>query len=296
MAATVDPLAARIIRIDSLDDPRVADYRHVREADLVGRRGVFIAEGEVVLGVLAAQRDYAVRSVLIGANRLDKLRPVLQATVGSAPIYVTDGALMDELVGFKIHRGVLAVGERTDPPDPERLLASLGSAATVVVALEALTNHDNVGGIFRNARAFGVGAVVLDRRCCDPLYRKAIRVSSGAVLRVPFGRFESTEQMIAGLRRAGFAVWALSPRRDAEELSVLLDDQPDAGRVALLLGTEGPGLSAAALRGADRVVRLDIEPAVDSLNVATTSGIALYELRKALGRSHPRELHRVEAE
>lgn len=175
---------------------------------------------------------------------------------------------------------MLAVGVRAVQTEPGPLLAGLPEPS-LVVALEGLTNHDNVGGIFRNANAFGAGAVVLDRRCCDPLYRKAIRVSAGCVLRVPYGRCETSSAMIQGLQRAGYTVLALSPRADAAELSDFGPRYPVPARAALLLGTEGPGLSAEALASADQVVRIDIEQAVDSLNVATTSGIALYAIRMA---------------
>ncbi|MBW2527832.1 MAG: RNA methyltransferase [Deltaproteobacteria bacterium] len=284
MSPPADPLSERLCSITSLDDPRVAHYRHVREADLVGRRGVFIAEGEVVLAALAEQRRYAAKSVLIGENRVDKLRPVLAKMAPSVPIYVTTGALMDQLAGFKIHRGVLAVGERIGPVDPDSLLDGLPAGPSTVVALEALTNHDNVGGIFRNANAFGAAAVLLDRRCCDPLYRKAIRVSAGCALRVPFARFDSTEALVGGLQQRGYAVLALSPSRDGIELSEFGHHRPAPERLALLLGTEGPGLSKTDLGLADQVVRVDIEAGVDSLNVATTAGIALHWFRMAL---HP---------
>jgi tRNA G18 (ribose-2'-O)-methylase SpoU len=286
MISEEEPLGARLSAIDSLDDPRVADYRHVREADLVGRRGAFIAEGEVVVAVLARQRRFAIRSVLLGHNRLDKLRPLLLEMDEGVPIYVTDGGLMDQLVGFKIHRGVLAIGERASLTGPVDLLAELRNDRSLVVALEALTNHDNVGGIFRNANAFGADAVLLDGRCCDPLYRKAIRVSAGCALRVPFARFDSTQALVAGLQQVGYTVLALSPRPNAVPLSAFGRQRPVPPRTALLLGTEGPGLSASALDLADQVVRIDIEAGVDSLNVATTSGIALHWLRAARQGSH----------
>jgi len=147
------------------------------------------------------------------------------------------------------------------------------------VALEGLTNHDNVGGIFRSAAAFGADAVLLDERCCDPLYRKAIRVSIGAALCLPFARAGTTDSMIGVLRAAGFFTLALSPRRDAIDIVELRAPGRMPERVALLLGTEGPGLSPGAMDVADRVARIAIHPEVDAVNVSTAGAIAMHEYR-----------------
>lgn len=261
-----------IIEIDRADDPRIEDYRTVREADLLGRRGVFLAEGEVVLRVLLSRGRFRVRSLLLAAPRAAALAPLLASLPGEVPVYVAAQGLMDGIVGFPIHRGVLAAGERGEPLPADALLAGLGPGPRRVVVLEGVVNHDNVGGIFRNCAAFGVDGVLLDEGSCDPLYRKAIRVSVGAAMFVPFARCGGAGEALALLRRHGFSVLALTPAADATALGAP-GTLPE--RVALLLGAEGPGLSGEALGGADRRVRIPMAPGFDSLNVATTSGIVL---------------------
>lgn len=268
----------RLISISSPDDPRIAVYRNVRERDLVGRQGRFLAEGEVVVRVLLTRSHFQAESLLLEERRVAGLEDVL-ASHPELPVYVAPQAVMNEIAGFPMHRGILAAGLRGPIATPEELLARMEGPA-VVVALEGLANHDNVGGIFRNAAAFGAKAVLLDETSCDPLYRKAIRVSVGAALRVPFAQASSSPSMLDALKTAGFQTIALTPRRDAVELSSF---RPPP-RSALLLGTEGPGLSEETLERADLRVRIDIEPDFDSLNVAATSAVALYALRNALLR------------
>jgi len=271
--------STRVIEVTDPADARVADYHDVREADLVGRRGIFIAEGEMVLRTLAERGRFRIRSVLLARSRVDKLGPWLDRLEPTVPIYVADGAVMSTIAGFDIHRGVLAVGDRAEQPEPRQLLDGLGPGPRLCVALAGLTNHDNVGGIFRSAAAFGVDAVLLDDRCCDPLYRKAIRVSIGAALFLPFARAPSSAQLIHLLRDAGFTVLALSPRRDSVDIVSLRAPGQLPERVAWLLGTEGPGLSEPDLAAADAVVRIAIHDEVDAINVATATGIALHEFR-----------------
>jgi tRNA G18 (ribose-2'-O)-methylase SpoU len=270
---------SRVILITDADDPRVADYRHVREGDLVGRRGAFVAEGEMVLRTLIERGRFRLRSVLLGRSRLVKLTPWLVRLGPEVPVYMADPTVLMAVAGFDIHRGVLALGDRGAEPSPAELLGALGPGPRVVVALQALTNHDNVGGLFRSAAAFGADAVLLDERCCDPLYRKAIRVSIGAAVCLPFARAASTESMIAALRSAGFVTLALSPRRDAVDIVELRAPGRMPARAALLLGTEGPGLSAGAMQAAEHVVRIAIHPEVDAVNVSTAGATALHEYR-----------------
>jgi len=259
-----------VIRIDDAGDPRLEPYRAVRERDLVGREGLFVAEGRVVLEKAVAAMPDAIASVLVAEPRLDGLADVLRGLPAGTPVYAAGQAAMDEVVGFPIHRGILAVGRR-----PERrvgdLLATLPPKA-LVVALVGIANHDNVGGIFRNAAAFGADAVLLDETCCDPLYRKAIRVSVGAALTVPFARAGAAAGLLATLGAAGFETVALSPRGPIE-----LGDLEAGPRVAALFGAEGPGLPAAVL-ARTRAVRIAMAGGFDSLNVATTSGIVLHHL------------------
>jgi tRNA G18 (ribose-2'-O)-methylase SpoU len=252
------------------DDPRLEPYRSVRERDLVGRSGLFIAEGRVVLEKLIASGRHPVRSVLVAEKRLESLSEVLAGLPPEVPVYAAGQAVMDQVAGFPIHRGILAVGERAEP-SARALLAGLPQTA-LVVALSAIANHDNMGGIFRNAAAFGADAVLLDADCCDPLYRKAIRVAGGAALTVPFAKLPPGADLVATLQDAGLEVLALSPRGEVE-----LDEVAPAARTALLLGAEGPGLAEAAL-ARTCTVRIAMAGGFDSLNVATASGVALHRI------------------
>ena len=263
---------AVLIPITDPDDPRAAPYRDVRERDLVGRQGRFIAEGEVVLRVLAGSNRYAAESVLVDERRLAKLAPLLAALPAATPVFSAGQAVVDAIAGFHLHRGVLAIGRR--PPDggAEALLTSL-SDAPLVMALFGIANHDNMGGLFRNAAAFGVDAVLLDASACDPLYRKAIRVSVGGALVVPFARLRAGEDPLALLARHGFEALALTPSGAAPLATV----SPPA-RCALLLGAEGPGLPADVLARA-RTVAIPMAAGFDSLNVATAAAIVLHHLR-----------------
>lgn len=262
-----------IIPIDDPDDPRVADYREVRERDLVGRRGLFVAEGEVVLRALAAPggRHRAV-SVLVAAQRVERLRPLLATLPEKTPVYAAAQTVMDAIAGFAIHRGILALGERGPALSPSTLLTDAPEDA-VVVAMCGVGNHDNIGGVFRNAAAFGAHAVLIDDRCCDPLYRKAIRVSVGAVLRMPFANVGEAAGLPGLLSATGFEPVALSPS-GAEPLHRFRR----AGRTALILGAEGPGLPQAVLEHC-RTVSIPMAGGFDSLNVAATSAVALHHLR-----------------
>ncbi|MFZ5719577.1 MAG: TrmH family RNA methyltransferase [Pseudomonadota bacterium] len=259
-----------VIRIDDPDDPRLEPYRAVRERDLVGRRGLFVAEGRVVLEKAARAQPDALESVLVAEARLPGLVRLLADLPERLPVYAASQGVMDQVVGFPIHRGVLAVGRRPQLT-AEDLLAKLPERA-LMVGLVGIANHDNMGGIFRNAAAFGVDAVLLDETCCDPLYRKAIRVSVGACLTIPFARAGNSGRLLRLFDEAGFDVAALSPRADAD-----LEDLSVGPRAAVLFGAEGPGLPEAVLARA-RTVGISMAGGFDSLNVATTSGIVLHHL------------------
>lgn len=263
-----------VVAIEDPDDPRIAVFRKVRERDVAGRHGGFIAEGEVVLRVLAKSRLHRTRSVLIAAARAEKLAPLLAGFDDDVAIYAAPQAIMDQIVGFPIHRGVLAYGERRTETSPDALLAAASHSADLV-CLFGVSNHDNVGGVFRNAAAFGAFGVLLDGGCCDPLYRKAIRVSVGAALTVPFARIGAQQDVLALLERHGFTPLALSPG-GATPLSALAAPR----RAAILLGAEGHGLPPTLL---ERVTSVAIPMAkgFDSLNIATASGIALHHLATA---------------
>jgi tRNA G18 (ribose-2'-O)-methylase SpoU len=263
-----------IVPIDDPADPRIAAYAAVRERDLVGRGDGFIAEGEVVLRVLLGPGARArAASLLVAENRLARLAPLLDAQPIDLPVYAAPQAVMDAVVGFHIHRGILAHGLSPADPGAAALLAAAPSRA-LVLALIAVSNHDNMGGLFRNAAAFGADAVLLDPTCCDPLYRKAIRVSVGAALKVPFARLGPGEDLVATLEASGFAPLALTPGAPQR-----LADMARPPRAALLLGAEGPGLPANILAQARRV-SIPMATGWDSLNVAAASAIALHELTR----------------
>lgn len=262
------------IHVNDPDDPRIAAFRDVKERDLTGRHGLFIAEGEVVLRVLASEASRCTPvSILIAEKRLEKLREVLERLPGDVPVHVASQAVLNAVAGFDLHRGVLALGRKPEPVEPDVLLDNLLEQAVVVVAC-GIGNHDNMGGLFRNAAAFGVGAVLLDRTCCDPFYRKAIRVSVGAVLRTPMATGLDAEAMVDLLQGKGFEVLALAP--SAEQT---LAELKPGRRTALLLGSEGPGLPRDIIARCRPVgIRM---AGFDSLNVAATSAVALHHLTTA---------------
>jgi tRNA G18 (ribose-2'-O)-methylase SpoU len=262
---------AVLIPIDDPADPRVEPFLNIRERDLVGRQGRFVAEGEVVLAASAGRG--LLDALLIDRKRVEALGPILARLEPATPVYAASQGVLDAVVGFHIHRGVLAIGRRPPEPSAAALLAGLPERC-VVLALFGIGNHDNMGGLFRNAAAFGAGAVLLAPDCCDPLYRKAIRVSVGAALRVPFARFGPDEDPVAALEAARFQPLALSPA-GRERLSDL--DPP--ARAAMLLGAEGPGLPP-ELMARTHTVRIPMSPGWDSLNVAAAGAIALHHLAR----------------
>ena len=261
---------AQVITIEDPDDPRLADYRQVRERDLAGRDGAFIAEGRVVVEKLIAGGRHPLRSVLAAQHRIASLQGLFAGLADEVPVYAAGQAVMDAVVGFPIHRGLLAAGQRAETA-ASGLVAGLPDRS-LMLGLVGIANHDNIGGLFRNAAAFGADAVLLDDSCCDPLYRKAIRVSVGAALTTPFARAGSAMDLVARLEAAGFAILALSPAGALE-----LADLKPAPRTAVLFGAEGPGLPAEVLARA-RTVAIPMAGGFDSLNVATSSGIVLHHL------------------
>jgi len=212
--------------------------------------------------------------MLIADKRIERLCPLLAAASTEVPVYAASQAVMDQVVGFPIHRGILALARRAQEPEPRALLAGLPERA-LALCLFGIANHDNMGGLFRSAAAFGAGAVLLDAQCCDPLYRKAIRVSVGGVLLTTFARLKADDDPIALLRETGFELLALTPKGRTR-----LADLRRPPRAALLLGAEGPGLD-------DRLIDQAIDVSIpmsagfDSLNVATTGAIALHQLKFA---------------
>lgn len=256
-----------MIRIKDPDDPAVAPFRDIRERDLRRRDGLFIAEGKVVLNVLFAARRFETVSVLILENRLSGMADTLANLPDGVPVHVASQAVLDAIAGFHLHRGVLALGRVRPAEEPGALL---DGQPPLVLALAGIANHDNMGALFRNAAAFGAGAVLMDETCCDPLYRKAIRVSVGAVLQTPWARCAAAADMAGLLAGRGYDVLALSPQGK----SALTEIAPGP-LTALLLGTEGEGLPESLL-GNLRTVRIAMRGGLDSLNVAAASAIALH--------------------
>ena len=250
------------------------DYEHLRQPErrvtVERSRGCFIVEGRGGLRALLAS-PYAVRSVLTDERHA--------ATVGSivpddVPLLVGSAAEIEALAGFAFHRGVLASASRMTPPPIEEVAA----ACDRLLVVEGVNDHENLGALYRNAAALGAGGVVLDPTTADPLYRRVVRVSVGNVLHVPTARASSWPDDLALVRAAGFELLALTPSPDAEPLDLVAAATRPGDRVALLVGAEGPGLTAAARGAADRAVCIPMEGQVDSLNVATAVAIALYEL------------------
>jgi tRNA G18 (ribose-2'-O)-methylase SpoU len=264
------------IRITDAADPRVADYIsltdvHLRRS-LEAEHGLFIAEGEKVIR-RAIAAGYPVRSLLVADDKLATIADV--AADCAAPLYVLPGPVVRELTGYRVHRGALASMRRLPLPGVDAALAS----AHRIVVLEDIVDHANVGAVFRCAAALGFDAVLLSPRCADPLYRRAVKVSMGAVFSLPYTRAGDWRGAVSGLRERGFRVLALTPDPAALPISEI---RPD-GRLALLIGSEGDGLSARWLAAADVAVRIPMSRGVDSLNVAAAAAIACYLLAPNFG-------------
>ena len=301
---------AQIVVVDDPDDLRLADYVRLTDVRLrtsmEAAHGLFMAEGEKVIR-RAVAAGYGVRSMLVTPDRMAELADVAQACGG--PVYVISHEVAERVTGYRVHRGALAAMNRRALPSVADVLAGRGHDAGApdaasaaqhrlarapgwpgrIVVLEDLVDHGNVGGVFRCAAALGVDAVILSPRCADPLYRRAIKVSMGSVFAIPYARMTDWRGGLAEIRAAGFAVLALTPDQSA----VPLDDVPMAGRVALLLGTEGDGLSSRWLGEADQAVCIPMSAGamalgVDSLNVVAAAAIACHGLAESPLRDRAR--------
>ncbi len=266
----------RVERVEAADDPRLADYRNVRDPELVRRSARFLAEGRLVVKTLLTESSLTTCSVLCDDTGLAWLEDELADDVpDDVPIYVA-GAGLRALGGWNFHQGCLALGERP----PERSVAELVSARPrLVVGMDCVTNPDNVGAIFRTAAAFGAGGVLLSPECASPLYRKALRTSMGAALRLPFSHGPVWREGLESLLAAGYTVLALTPHGATESLEDVVASMPAGAPCALLLGAEGDGLGGSSLELAQRRVIISMPGAIDSLNVAAAAAVALYRLR-----------------
>jgi tRNA G18 (ribose-2'-O)-methylase SpoU len=265
---------ATLVPVEDPSDPRLADYLHLTDVALRRRRepaeGLFIAEGETVIR-RALIAGYAARSLLCAPNRVSDLADVLERC--DVPLYVADRPVLAELTGFDVHRGALAAMARRPLATVQEVLRG----ADRVVVLEDVVDHTNVGAVFRAAAGLCMDAVLLSHRCADPLYRRAVRVSMGAVLTLPYARLPRWDDALEQVRAAGLTVLALTPAADALPLDRL--PASDTARCALVLGTEGPGLSARWLAAADRRVRIPMGGGVDSLNVGAAAAVACWAVR-----------------
>lgn len=257
--------------VDILDaaDERVADYRALKDSHLRKRYehelGVFIAEGPNVVRELLASR-YRTKSLLLSHERAADLGVDLDSL--DAEVFVADRGLIREIVRFDLHQGAIACGYRTAP----RRLPDVLPGARRLLVLEEMNDHENMGVLFRSARAFGVDGVVLGPRSADPLYRRCVRVSMGHVLHVPFVEVGDLEAVLEEFRKQGIATVALTPDTDAVPIGTLDRDRP----LALMLGAEGPGLSGVALAAADVRARIPMAGPIDSLNVSVAGSIAMW--------------------
>ncbi len=274
-----------MIEIHDPADPRIGVFLNQRDAWLKAAhnpagehdtpdpapRGVFMAEGVLVVEHLLTSR-FGIESVLVSRNRVRSVAATLARTPEAVPVYVADQPVMDAVVGFAMHRGLLACGRRLPNPDP----IELARRCRALILLEDLSNHDNVGSVFRSAAALGgrgVG-VLLSPRCCDPLYRKALRVSMGHVLRVPWAVFDEPIGLLNELHSMGFTSIALTPDSSAMTIDESLGLHQD--KPVLCLGAEGPGLSESLLEHASQRVRIPMADGVDSLNIAVAAAVCLH--------------------
>lgn len=261
--------------LESADDPLVSDYTQLTDVHLRKIRepaeGMYIAESSRVLRrALAA--GHRPRSFFLAEKWLADLSDVFEQ-YPDVPAFIGSAALLEEITGFHLHRGAMAAMERPAPVPLSELLAG----ARRVAVLEDIVDHTNVGAIFRSAAALGIDAVLVSPRCGDPLYRRSVRVSMGTVFQVPWARLESWPGDLATLRDQGFTVAAMELTEDAVDVDSLARENPD--KLALVLGTEGAGMSSETLAAVDLAVKIPMRAGVDSLNVAAASAVAFWELR-----------------
>ncbi|MQA79405.1 MAG: rRNA methyltransferase [Streptosporangiales bacterium] len=260
-----------VVHVTDPADPRLADYVDLTDVELRQRRepaeGLFMAEGDKIVR-RALEAGCAARSVLLAPRWLDRMGDALAGV--DSPVYVAPDEVLERVSGYRVHRGPLAAMRRPAPIDPVRLVTT----GRHVLVLEDVVDHANVGAVFRTAAAFAFDGVLLSPRCADPLYRRAVKVSMGAVLSVPWARLTDWYAAPDLLRIAGLRSLALTPAADAVDLPELAPD--DLRRCALLLGAEGDGLSGHWMRAADLRVRVPISSKVDSLNVAAAAAVACY--------------------
>ncbi len=271
-----------MIEITDPSDPRIGVFLNQKDAWLKAAhnpdasgddpdQGFFIAEGVLVVEHLLESR-FPTESIFVSHSRVPGVEDLLNRVPNTVPIYVAEQSVMDEIVGFPIHRGLLACGRRIPNPDP----IEIAKNSRALVILEDLSNHDNVGSVFRSAAALGGEgvSVILSARCCDPLYRKSLRVSMGHALRVPYAIVDDLSAYFDQIRALGYTSIALTPDPGAEALDVGLHRSIE--RPALCFGAEGPGLTGRTMNAADRRVRIPMGLGVDSLNISVAAAVTLH--------------------
>lgn len=268
-----------IIDVSDLSDPRLDDFLRLTDValrkKLDSERGLYLAEGEKVIR-RALEAGHTPRAAVMTRRWVDTFAQMFNDHV---PLFVLPDQLLEELTGFRIHRGAIASMNRPELAGPEEFLADLGDARRIFV-LESLTDHTNVGAIFRSAAALGVDAVLATDHCADPLYRRAIKVSMGTVFQIPWTRIPNWPQSIATLREHGWITASLALSHNAvslDEFAAL--NEVRSGKVAFVLGTEGDGLAARTISATDYAVTIPMRAGVDSLNVAAASAVAAWALR-----------------
>jgi tRNA G18 (ribose-2'-O)-methylase SpoU len=267
--------AAMITLVDP-DDERIRDYRDLKDVNLrkilEPAGGLFIAESALVIRQ-ALVAGYRPRSLLLASDRVDEFGDLLALLPPDTPVYLADYDVLESVAGFPVHRGALASMHRPEPREWSRLL----DGANRVVILEDIVDHTNLGAIFRSIAALGWDAVLISPRCADPLYRRSVRVSMGAVFHLPWARIEPWPSALVELATRGWRRVALTPSENAQPL----DHVERHGSLALMLGSEGPGLTQRSLDHADELVTIPMAQSIDSLNVSAAAAIALWALRPA---------------
>lgn len=252
--------------IRAAEDPRLAPYKMMRDGDLLRAHNLCILEGKTVISHAIKASRFPIKSLLIAQHKLHDCQELIQQT--KAEILTAPSSILDDIVGFKFHRGIVALAHRSEPVSnmPEHGLA---------LALCGINNHDNMGAIFRSAAALGANAIHMDKTCCDPLYRKAIRVSSGTVLSLPFKKHEDMRGMIADLKTRNYRPIAMAINAQTN----LADYKPDSRKTLIVLGNEGTGLPEDVIAECE-AIKIPMASSVDSLNVAASAAIVIYTINQ----------------
>lgn len=270
----------QIIEISDESDPRIEEFCQIRERDLVRNSGQFIAEGKVVLqhllDTVLKRTKFKIEKLLILENRLAGLESLLSKVPVGVPVYTAKRNVLDAIAGFPMHRGILALGSY-DAGGGNFDWAEDEQDTSLILIASQIANHDNMGSIFRNASAFGVGRILLDDQCCNPLYRKAIRVSVGSALTMPFSNFMNLDMIFSGLQERGFELFGLTPTGGTQIRNIKFPS-----KTAIVIGAEGEGINKDTLSKI-RNVKINQTNEIDSLNVSMATGIALWHVADQIG-------------